>query len=143
MMNSATRGPRFRREIPGARQAIADQERAGCEDQLFIRLGGRAGMKLARERRDALVCPIDADPAVFKWPVRQADVYVLNITEQLQPVADELAIELLEQGARLVTLLRPDGSKDRRVGHQAAADAMFESQEPIDSGNSAGMLGSR
>jgi hypothetical protein len=121
-----TRGPRFRRAPPGTREHVADQERIGCANQRFIRLGGRTATKIqSRNRGDSLLCPTDLDPASFKWPVSGCTVYVLNTKPTCEELAKRLCRELLAQGADYV-YWHYDGETRELIGHAIAAARMFD-----------------
>jgi hypothetical protein len=98
---------RYRRPLPGASQF--DRANPWC----FV--GTRAGIMRSRNRRGALVAPVDADPQTFEWPVKGLSVFVVNDAGPEQ-AGNKIGEAMIRDGAELVVVSTMKG--DQLVAHR-------------------------
>lgn len=86
----------------------------------IIYLGTIAGVKKARKRKGSLICPLDADPLAFEWPVAGLSVCVIA-DDGKEAEAKRLALALMRDKAELtVVVFGPSGnSLYRRRQHDS------------------------
>ena len=108
----------FLRPVPG----MLEYERradAASPDQLIVFVGTRSGAAAHRRIRDGILCPIDADPNVWKWSSRWRYVAVLHASAQVKPFVEQLVRALLDAGAAVVSVQWKDEDRiEHRIGHQ-------------------------
>ncbi len=96
----------------------------------WIFMGSIGGMKKARARRGAIVCPLDVDPFAFEWPVRGLYGVLVRADEQRREKAIRLVQALLRDGAEMICVLLDEGSAS--FHYPAHRSGMTTSDEETD-----------
>jgi hypothetical protein len=97
-------------------------------DNLWIFMGTVRGVRQARQRKGAGICPIDIDPFAFRWPVQGLFGVLVRVDEDRRELALRLVQAMLRDGAEMVCVLSDDA---KTTFHYAAHRSGLNNDEEM------------
>lgn len=98
------------RPFPGARSWLVSNP--------WIYIGSIAGVKKAKRKAGCLICPLDADPLVWRWPAEGLEITVITDDDKVKPAMRLVQALIRDKAQRVVCIAAPSGHATYHAQHE-------------------------